>query len=72
MAVTAGFADLDVLVLLVADIPMVALHSIRIMRTSPLRQAHLGVIPLFGHQLRAIAGAADELGAFAIWINSIA
>jgi hypothetical protein len=36
VALTAGFADLHVLVLFVANTPILAMHSTFIMRTSPL------------------------------------
>jgi len=61
--VTPGFAELDVLVLFVAD-DAKAGGAVFIDQTDfAARQADLGVAVVAAHQLSAVAGTADQLGA---------
>ena len=72
VAAAAGFTDFDVLVLLVADNTERSRTVFINKADFAARQANLGIAVIAAHQLGAVAGAADHLGAAAkLHLNSV-
>jgi hypothetical protein len=65
LAAAASLAELDVLVLFVADYTDTG-STINVNQTNfAARQLYLGVFTFFGHQLGTVASGTNQLGAFA-------